>query len=353
MNKQCSSSRLRRCGNTVLLAILVLCLALGSATASQALMDRAAPASSDAPPNANPVRFSAVVDGSWTGKYYLTQSGTWTAASRGAATATPTFAPRPMNAPGPSPTWVLGAQARLSLPVVFRQWNLPALPTATATATRTATRTPTRTITRTATRTPTRTATPGNLTPGVHVLHNFSHYVDSGGSLHIVGEVFNNTANDLRLADVPVDFYDSQGQWLGSNDGYVWLDNLPAGEKTCFHVLTTEPAGWSYYEFGEPSGEDGRPLPNLTFLNHSGSPTDYGWYIVNGQIRNDHGLRVEWVKVLITVYDALGTVMGCDAAFAQPRDLAPSAIGTFYLPFYGRDFSSVASYRLQADGEPQ
>ena len=188
----------------------------------------------------------------------------------------------------------------------------------------------------------------------MHVLNNHSHYVDIVNWLHIVGEVFNNTGGDLWLVDVPVAFYDGQGRFITADSGWTFLEDLPAGETTCFHVLLENPAGWAYYEFGKPSGlPGGEKWPHLTFLTHSGALDEFGWYHVTGQVRNDHGSTVEWVHVAGTLYNARGTVVGCEEAFTAPIDLGPSEVGEFDVLFLGRDYSDVASYRLQADGEPQ
>jgi hypothetical protein len=186
------------------------------------------------------------------------------------------------------------------------------------------------------------------------VLPNHSTYVDSINYLHIVGEVYNNTPDHLRLVKIPVTLYNSGGQVLDSDDTYTWLDNLPAGEKTCFHAMLPQPAGWSYYEFGTITHWPGRALPNLALLNHTGALINYGWYRVAGQVRNDHSAVVKSVQVVGTVYNASGAVAGCwwDLS-TDPADLNPSQVGAFEITFSGRNYSDAAFYRLQADGDPQ
>lgn len=189
---------------------------------------------------------------------------------------------------------------------------------------------------------------------GLHVLDNYSHYVDEIDWLHIVGEVFNNTANDFWLVDVPIAFYDGSGRLITANLGWTPLDDLPAGETTCFHALLQNPTGWVYYEFGQPDGlVMGEKWPNLTFLSHTGSVDAFGQYHLTGQVRNDHGSTVEWVQVAGTLYNAQGIVVGCESAFTDPEDLNPSQVGAFDIPFFGRNYSDAASYKLQADGDPQ
>ena len=199
------------------------------------------------------------------------------------------------------------------------------------------------------------TPTPTAIPPGVYALPNHSYYVDSTDYLHIVGEVRNNTGNHLRFVKIAADIFSSSGQLLDTDFTYIHLDNLPAGDKTCFHILLPKPAGWSYYQFETPTYRtDGEPLPNLTVMNHSGSyNATYGGYEIIGQVRNDHGTRVEYVSPVGTAYNTSGTVVGCYFTYVNSTHLDAGQISAFKLTFSGRDYSDVTSYRLQVDGNPQ
>ena len=99
---------------------------------------------------------------------------------------------------------------------------------------------------------------------------------------------------------------------------------------------------------------DGEPLPNLTVLDDSGSYDPFwGWYDITGQVRNDHGTRVEDVFLVGTLYDASGTVMDCDYTYIDAFYLDPGQASYFEMTFFWRDYADVASYRLQVDGSRQ
>jgi len=184
--------------------------------------------------------------------------------------------PTPTSTPTSTPTWTHTPTAT---------WTTTPTPSQTLTPTWTPTRTPT------PTQTPTSTPT---LTP-VEVLPNYSHYVDSISALWIVGEVQNNTASYLRFVKVTANLFSASGQLLDTDYGYISLDNLPPGHKTCFDILFwDEPTGWSYYEFEVSYWTDGEPLPSLTAFNHSGSynPT-FGWYEIVGLVRSSPELPVK------------------------------------------------------------
>lgn len=200
--------------------------------------------------------------------------------------------------------------------------------------------------------TPTQTPLPS----GVYVLPNHSFYQTSWGSLHIVGEVMNNTSSHLTFVKISANLFSSGGQLLDTDYTYTYLDDLPAGHKTCFDVLFLDPpSGWSYYEFETPAyWTSGEPLPNLTVLNDSGSydPTD-GDYKIVGQVRNDHGSRVEYVSPVGTLYNSSGIVVGCDYTYVNSTHLDPGQVSAFRIDYYGRDYGDVVLYRLQVDGNPQ
>jgi len=91
--------------------------------------------------------------------------------------------------------------------------------------------------------------------------------------------------------------------------------------------------------------------PAITILGDSGAHNDtYGWYSVWGQVRNDHGSRLEDVKVVGSVYTSSGLIVGCQNDYVDPVDLDPDQVASFALTFVGRDYGDVMSYRLQADG---
>ena len=309
-----------------------------------------------------------------------TPTATPTATSTATATGTPTATPTdtPTQTPTGTPT-----PHRVYLPVILKNYSpttfpTPTLtltpahtatatltptntptdtppPTQTPTATSTLTTTPTSTPTPTSTATATATPTPTLPLTGVYILENHSYYVSSGGYLNIFGEVQNNTADHLRLVKISVNVFNGSGQLLDTGSTYTRLDNLPAGNKTCFCIVLQEPANWSYYEFEPPSYRTGgEPLPHLTVLNDSGSydPT-LRWYEIIGQVRNDHGTRVEYVGLVGTVYNTPGAVIGCSSTSVNATHLDPGQISSFKMIFLGRDYADVVSYRLQVEGNPQ
>jgi hypothetical protein len=187
---------------------------------------------------------------------------------------------------------------------------------------------------------------------GAHVLDNFTYFEDESGELHIFGEVQNNTGLHLEIVEVTVDLLDSQGSITGSEFTYVWINNLPAGDKSCFHLSYPNPPPWAVFEFRELEYySGGRPLPRMLVYDDHGSydPLDH-YYTITGMVLNDNGTRLEWVDIYGTLYNRENKVIGCDFNYINNDHLDPNQVSAFELFFDIGELSSVASYRLQVDG---
>lgn len=261
-----------------------------------------------------------------------------------------------------------GVATSTSTPTASATPTATSTPTSTATNTKTATptSTPTAQLSPTPTGTPTAPAegnypvylpllsrplppppTPPALPPGVHILGNHSFY-RSDTTLVVWGEVFNKTSSAIRSVRFPIDVYDSSGQLVHTVQGNPIFDNVPAYDWTCFGVVTSVPAPWSTYSFGALSYlTDGRDYPELTLFDVKAYWEEPGDYEIGGYVRNDSGEALYNVVVLATTYED-SKVVGCKAAFSEPKHLGANQIGSFKIPEvpYG-------SFRLQVDGVPE
>ncbi|MBN2391366.1 MAG: PKD domain-containing protein [Anaerolineae bacterium] len=202
--------------------------------------------------------------------------------------------------------------------------------------------------------TPTPTITPTPSPQDVYVLPNDSHYM-SGNTLYVVGEVQNDGSDYAVLVQVPVQLFDSSNQLLGTYPTYISLD-LPAGEKSCFHlVINNPPVGWAsigfdvltYYSFAD------QPWPNLTIYDDVGEyQTDFT-YKISGMVRNDASQSAGTVLIEGALYNSDDKIVGCRLAPATDPSLPPGETSPFEL-FYGYDgdYSDITTYRLQADSIP-
>jgi hypothetical protein len=276
-----------------------------------------------------------------------TPTATSTETSEATATNTPTSTSTATNTPTPTATetsWIV--------PCTLAQ---PDAATCTTTPTSTSTPTSTPTTTATASPTPSPTTTAGE-NGKITVLDNHLSYVSSTGSLHIVGEVQNNTGIRAAFVKVTVNLFNAQHQLVDTDFTYVDLDPLPVGETTCFDILFfAEAPSFSYYTFETSYSETSQASLPIALFGHSGSyhETFEDWYEVVGIARNDSGVNAEFVKIIGTLYQHNGQVLDCDFTFTNSDVLAPNQESSWEISFLHAPAGSVASYRVQAQGREE
>lgn len=188
---------------------------------------------------------------------------------------------------------------------------------------------------------------------GVSILPTWTTYVDSIDYLHIVGEVLNNTDKHIRYVKIIANIYDKDNNLLDTDFTYTRLDNVPAGEKTCFDLALPDPIGRDNILF-EPVQyfDDGEPPIDLTLSNVSSSihPT-FGWYEIIGEVTNQESTRIEYVQPIGTLYSYNEKVVDCDFTFVNVTHLEQGQTSAFEMTFSGKDsYTNVTSFRLQVDG---
>jgi hypothetical protein len=190
--------------------------------------------------------------------------------------------------------------------------------------------------------------------PLVRVLPNHFGFLDEFGVARVMGEVQNDSPDMVTFVKVPVSLLDDVGQVLTTDEAGVGLFRLAPGEKSCFEVrFENPPAGFDSYQFDAPTytKRDEVP-PKLTIYGDQGSyDPSFGDYMIEGKARNDDSSRVQYVTVIVTLYDAAGTVVDCGVSFPNRRELDPGESSDFDFYAVGRDYADVASYRLQADAD--
>jgi hypothetical protein len=65
-------------------------------------------------------------------------------------------------------------------------------------------------------------------------------YYDSTGGLHIVGEVINESMEEMRSVQVTASFYDTSNQIIGTQNTYTSTMNLQPGQRAPFDIKVYE-----------------------------------------------------------------------------------------------------------------
>jgi hypothetical protein len=201
--------------------------------------------------------------------------------------------------------------------------------------------------------TPTITPTPTLIPGGAVILPNHYAFTTSTGTLHVVGEIQNNTTYTLQRLRVTANFYNSSNQWLETESELVFMNDLPPGAKTCFNLSLDVPEGYSYYQFDPVTYQtNGEPLPDLTLLNVSGAyNSQFDYYRISGSVRNDEDVTVYDVRLVGTLYNLTGKVIGCKFTSVAGGYLDTDDTSSFEILYTERDYVDAATYRVQADGD--
>lgn len=211
--------------------------------------------------------------------------------------------------------------------------------------------TPTPTATLTPTPTPTPTATP--VPPRVKILSHHSYTSD--GSLHIIGEVENQTGSDISDMMIKSSLKDSRNKTLDSQEDWLYLSYFPAGKRTCYHIIYWDlPSNWDSYKLSDPTYSIATATQaDLEITSRDGEyHADTGEYTLSGTVRNDGNARAVMVKVIGSLYNKDDKILGCTYSYidASYLYLNSGQSSSFEIEFYGRDFADVDYYKLQPDG---
>lgn len=203
------------------------------------------------------------------------------------------------------------------------------------------------------------TATPF---PPVYVeVFNVSDHVTSQGKLWLYGEVINLGSKPVKRVRLTATMYDQAGLVTAVNDssadiplGFsLWhVGVLHPSEYAPFSILIDDPGAYASWRitvtYAEASSSDfAKHYDDLLILNDQGRQTSdlLGNYRVTGEIRNTGTHETGPVRIVTTLYDSDGRVIGVDGVSASEFDkLAPGEVTPFSVLLYAR--GPVASYRL-------
>jgi len=157
--------------------------------------------------------------------------------------------------------------------------------------------------------TPTDTPSPDS-TPAPVAIRGTTAYVTASGERHVVGEVTNSTSGSIWFAKVVGTFYDAAGQVVITGTAYTMLDIVGAGEAAPFDLALPEPPpSIDHHDLQLEYATTESPPLRVDIAGHQGSVSDTGSYHVIGEVRNQNGFAVNFVKVVVTFYNAQDEVV--------------------------------------------
>lgn len=176
------------------------------------------------------------------------------------------------------------------------------------------------------------------------------------GGLWCFGEVVNSTGTELEQAGVTVSLLDEQGTVLAQEQGFVGIDLLRPGAKAPFAMrFTAPPQTFNSYQavpWKGVQGYVGSYYLDLEVRDTVGSGERYATYTVAGAIANTGPEDAVEVTVTVTLYDALGRVIGMRRAVPEHNVIPRGGQTTFTVELTPAG-GPVASFHAEALGRRQ
>ncbi len=159
------------------------------------------------------------------------------------------------------------------------------------------------------------TATPSAApTPVPFAVENVTFSQTPLGGFWCLGEIRNTTGLYLEQAGVKIVLLDAQGKAVAEAQEYVQIELLRPGERAPFAVRFTDPpqsfASYIATPWQGVQGYVGNYYLDLSVSDLQGEGERYSVYTVSGSVSNIGPEDAVDVLVTVTLYDALGRVVG-------------------------------------------
>jgi hypothetical protein len=172
--------------------------------------------------------------------------------------------------------------------------------------------------------------------------------------LVIVGEVINNTESNQGIVEITASLYNESNSVIGTMTEYAAVDVLKPGQRSPFtFVIYSEdmPAHYDHYALhleGFETTEE--PLEGFVLVGQGDRLSEYNdWRYIYGEVRNDTGVEVHFVNVLVTLYNAEGGVVNTAYGYLEDTTLAPGQRSRFEILVESWNGATRYEFYLQED----
>jgi hypothetical protein len=194
---------------------------------------------------------------------------------------------------------------------------------------------------------PTATQPPTNTPPPPLQIQGVTEYTDSIGALHLVGEVLNQSDQNMNFVKIIASFYDSADRIVATDFTYTELDTVEAGDSSPFEMIILNPPDTidTYKLDVEWNVTNVIPL-HVDVLSHNTSTDSIGAYHVVGEVQNPYDHSLEFVKIVATFYSAEGKVLRSDFTYTGRDTIGPGETSPFELVLLNPP-ADMDHYKLQ------
>ena len=178
-------------------------------------------------------------------------------------------------------------------------------------------------------------------------------YVDDLNWHHLVGEVQNTGNTPIEYVQVLAKYYNAAGEIISTKLTFTAPDTIFPGGKAPFDIVTLRKSQWQAIDTYtlEVTGDVATSLlnENLVLANQNSWIED-GFLYVQGEVENIGDLPA-LVKLIVTLYDANGTVINTNWSYADSGIIKPGDISSFVVRITHQTDPNNYSYRIQIEDE--
>ncbi len=173
-------------------------------------------------------------------------------------------------------------------------------------------------------------------------------YVDSIEYLHVIGIVQNDGTENLKYVKVSATFYDKNNNVVGSNFTYTYINILVPQQKSPFNVFISEPQDYDHYKLSLSYDKTyNEPFSGLQIQGVTHHIDKYGYYYIDGEVKNTNTAKAKYVEIVATLYDSNGKIIYADFTFTN-SDIPPDQTSSFEFMINTSDLpGSISSFDLQ------
>jgi hypothetical protein len=189
----------------------------------------------------------------------------------------------------------------------------------------------------------------------VDILQSSSYFDDRLGWAHIIGLLANNSEQPLRSVRVLASLLDTEGQFFNSASTVALINLTLPGEAVPFHFMLSNASELADYElvaqFDEADDEDVATTCRDFGIRDATGKADTQGYNISGLVENRCDARVDFIRVVGSVFDVEDQLVGVGMTIAKLDALAPGQASPFELILTDVSAEQAASFALLAEAD--
>ena len=183
-------------------------------------------------------------------------------------------------------------------------------------------------------------------------IDNDHKYIGDDGTIHIVGEIINESDKPINQVNVVAIFYsDGSSVYQASTENLTNI--IMPGMKGAFDLMMTEDIGHVDYYLLDIDFKITQPKDQV--IEIVSSEFTYGPLdniVIQGIVANNGDITANMVKVIATLYDRDGNVVAVSEARTEPDYLRANDESFFVIPILEKtQIDKIVDYSLIAESE--